>query len=338
VSEDLATAVKSYAIEELGFDLVGITDARPPAGGHRLAGWIAAGAHGEMGWMAETAPVRADPDRFLAGARSVVCVALSYHEAPEAPELAPAGERVVVARYARRKDYHDVIKPRLVRLGRFLAARSRGSRWRTAVDTAPVLERELAQRAGLGWIGKNTCLINTALGSEIFLGELFTTVELPPDQPETDHCGTCTACLDACPTRAITAPGELDARRCISYLTIEHRSQVPAALAPSVGAHLAGCDICQAVCPWNRRARPRTLALLEPRPHLARLTLSHLESLDEQGFRNLARGTPLRRLDHRRFLRNVSLLQANLGRSLTIPRKRNIKRPSEGTTRPPGEV
>jgi epoxyqueuosine reductase len=338
VNESLAAEVKAFALGELGFDLAGITTASPPPDARRLSRWIAAGAHGEMDWMEETAAVRADPSRFLPGAASVVCVAMSYHEAPEPPELEPTGDRVVVARYARCKDYHDVIKPRLVRLGRFLAARSPGSRWRTAVDTAPVLERALAQRAGLGWIGKNTCLINVRLGSELFLGELFTSVALPPDAPGTDHCGSCTACRAACPTRAIGARRTLDARRCISYLTIEHRSELPAELAPALGAHLAGCDICQAVCPWNRHATRRSQPLLQPRPRLQQLTLASLRPLDERGFLDLARGTPLRRLGLARFTRNLQALEDNLASSLTISGGRTIKRASEGTTRPLGEV
>jgi epoxyqueuosine reductase len=338
VNEALAAELRAFALQELSFDLVGITSAAPPPGARRLARWIASGEHGEMDWMADTAAVRAEPARFLPGAASVICVAMSYHEPLEPPELAPVGDRVVVARYARSKDYHDVIKPRLVRLGRFLAAQRPGSRWRTAVDTAPVLERALAQRAGLGWIGKNTCLINVRLGSELLLGELFTTVELPPNLPETDHCGTCTACRGACPTRAIRPRRELDARRCISYLTLEHRSELPAELIPPIGAHLAGCDICQAVCPWNRRAAPRSQPLLQPRPHLQRLTLASLKALDEPGFLRLAQGTPLRRLGFGRFSRNLRALGSNLGRSLTIPARRNIKRASEGTSRPLGEV
>jgi epoxyqueuosine reductase len=306
----LADAVAAHAREELGFDLVGITDASPVAGAGRLAGWLAAGMHGEMNWMAETGTARAEPARLLPGARSVICVALSYHDACEPPVHPGGAEHAVVARYARRKDYHDVIRPRLARLGRFLAARAPGSRWRTAVDTAPLLERELAARAGLGWIGKNTCLINRRLGSELLLGELLTTVELPPDAPATAHCGTCTACLDACPTRAFPAPSTLDSRRCVSYLTIEHRGEIPAELASVLAPHIAGCDICQAVCPWNRRAAPRHHPLLAPRPHLASPTLDHLAGLDERGYLALTAGTPLRRLGFTRFRRNLALLAA----------------------------
>ncbi len=305
----LADAVIAYAREELGFDLVGITDTAPLAGAGRLAEWLAAGMHGEMAWMATAGTARAEPASLLPGARSVICVALSYHDADD-PPVRPGGGEAVIARYARRKDYHDVIRPRLARLGRFLAARAPGSRWRAAVDTSPLLERELAARAGLGWIGKNTCLINRLLGSELLLGELLTTVELPPHAPASAHCGACTACLDACPTRAFPAPSTLDARRCISYLTIEHRNEIPAALAQALAPHLAGCDVCQTVCPWNRRAAPRRELLLAPRPHLAPAPLQRLAGLDEGGFRALAAGTPLRRLGFARFRRNLAALAA----------------------------
>ena len=306
----LTAAVKSFALDELGFDLVGITGAAPLAGAGRLAAWLAAGMHGEMEWIAESAEVRTDPVRLLPGARSVICVAMSYHDAPEPPEPAAPATYAVIARYARRKDYHDVIRPRLARLGRFVATHAPGARWRTAVDSAPLLERELAARAGLGWIGKNTCLINRRLGSELLLGELLTTAELAADAHASGHCGRCTACLDACPPRRCPPPAILDARRCISYLTIEHRAVIAAPLASAVAPHLAGCDICQAVCPWNRRAHPRSALLLAPRSHLDRPWLTHLRALDETGFRAFAAGTPLRRLGFARFRRNLDVLAA----------------------------
>jgi epoxyqueuosine reductase len=305
VSAALAAEIKSFAIRGLGFDLVGITTAAPLAGSEHLANWVADGAHVEMAYMARTAAVRGDPSRFLAGARSVVCVAMSYHEAPEPPEIGPALERTVVARYARRRDYHSAIRSRLVRLGRFVSEREPSASWRPAVDTAPLLEKELAQRAGLGWIGKNTCLINRRLGSELLLGELVTTLELPPDEPETDHCGTCSACLSACPTRAFDGPGRLDPRRCIAYATIEHRSAFPKAVLGGLGAHVFGCDICQAVCPWNTRAPRSCNAALPTRPQLGSLMRKTLEGLDSAGWAALSAGTPLRRLDVQRLRRNL---------------------------------
>jgi epoxyqueuosine reductase len=312
VDPDLTSRLKRFALEELGFDLVGVTSGAPPASAGRLRTWIAAGCHGEMTYMADSAETRADPGRFLAGCRSIVCVALSYHGAPEPAESDPAGDRVLVARYARHKDYHKVIKGRLVRLGRLLAEASPGARWRVATDAEPVLERELAQRAGLGWIGKNTCLINRRLGSELLLGELLTDVELGADEPERDHCGTCSACLAACPTKAIVAPRRLDARRCIAYTTIERRSALPVDVGRSVGAHLFGCDLCQAVCPWNRRAAPGTGAPLPPRSRLDGLRLGDLSGLDEAGWHELAAGTPLRRLSFARFRRNLDAVTSNL--------------------------
>jgi epoxyqueuosine reductase len=236
---------------------------------------------------------------------------MSYHTDPEPPELDSGNGRAVVARYARRKDYHTVIRQRLVRLGRFIGERAPGVRWRPAVDTAPLLEKELAQRAGLGWIGKNTCLINRRLGSELLLGELVTSLALPPDHPETDHCGSCTACLHACPTRAFDGPGRLDARRCISYLTIEHRSTLPEALRPALAPHLFGCDICQAVCPWNRHAPPSCAPALGTRVPLGELTVDALGGLSEEGWRAVSAGSPLSRLDYPRLRRNLLAIAAN---------------------------
>jgi len=306
----LSDELQHYAVHALGFNLAGITDASPLEGSGRLARWLAAGAHGEMAYMARTAAVRGDPRRFLPGARSVVVVALSYHDGPALPS-APAAGTVHIARYARRRDYHHVLRRRLVALGRFLDARRPGCRWRVAVDTAPLLERELAQRAGLGWIGKNTCLINRRLGSDLFLGELVTDVELVPAAPGRHHCGRCTACLDACPTAALTAPGFLDARRCISYLTLEHRSAFLAQEAAAVGRHLAGCDICQDVCPWNRRAPTSCDGTLATRPHLVEPRVVALALLGESGWQRFSAGTPLRRLDFARFSRNLAAIRAH---------------------------
>jgi epoxyqueuosine reductase len=308
VSGQLAAEIKGFARDTLGFDLVGITTAEPLAGAEQLARWVAEGAHGDMGYMAETAHLRGDPGSMLPGARSVVCVAMSYHTEPEPPELVARRGRVIVARYARRKDYHKVIKARLVRLGRFVAERAPGAQWRAACDTAPVLEKELAQRAGLGWIGKNTCLINRTLGSELLLGELLTTVELPADTPEEDHCGTCTACLTACPTRALSGPKRLDARLCISFLTIENRGPMPPALLPALGGHLFGCDICQAVCPWNLHAPPSCARPLATRRPLAKLSWQAVERSDEAAWARLSAGTPVRRLDFTRMRRNLAAI------------------------------
>jgi epoxyqueuosine reductase len=304
VSAELGAEIKRFAVGELGFSLAGVTTADPPAGGRFLAGWLEKGCHGTMAYLARNADLRLDPRRFLSRARTVICVAMSYNDPPGAPPAGP-DDAVSVAAYARRPDYHRVIRRRLVRLGRFLAERVPGASWRPAVDTAPVLEKELAARAGLGWIGKNTCLVNRTLGSWTLLGELVTDVELAPDRPETDHCGRCSACLDACPTGALTAPRRLDARRCLAYATIEHRGPLPTAVLPSLGDRLFGCDSCQDACPWNRRARPACASPLAPRPRLAALSRRQLAHIQAPEWAALTAGTPLRRLDHLRLRRNL---------------------------------
>jgi len=317
VSRELADALKAHALDVLDFDLAGIATATPLAGATHLRDWVGNGFHAGMGYMADTVEVRGNPYRFLPGARSVICVAMSYHDAPEPPELRPREDRVVVARYARRSDYHKVIKRRLVRLGRYLRSLVGAVHWRVGVDEHPLLERELAERAGLGWIGKNTCLINRKLGSELLLGELVTDVELPADMPDSDHCGTCAACLDTCPTRAFPEPRLLDARRCISYLTIEHRGGIPEELHRSVGGHLFGCDICQSACPWNTRACREPAEPMRPRQRLGTLRLGALEQFDASSWAALAAGSPLRRLSFARFRRNLSIVAGNLRQAVS---------------------
>lgn len=311
MAASLTAELLDHARGVLGFDLAGVARAEPLAGAARLKAWLAAGRHGEMRHLTDTAEVRADPSRFLPGARSVVCVAMSYHDPSESAAAAPA-DGVAIARYARRADYHRVLRRRLVALGRFLSDRVPGAGWRPAVDSAPVLERELAWRAGLGWIGRNACLINRRLGSELLLGELVTDVELSPGVPEGDQCGTCRACIEACPTDALSEADRLDARRCIAYLTVEHRSALPAGLASALGPHLFGCDICQAVCPWNRHAEPSCNPALAARPHLGSLSAAALATFDEPGWLAVAAGTPLRRLDYPRFRRNLEAVGRNL--------------------------
>lgn len=308
MSGDLAADIKRYALDDLGLSLVGIAGAEPVPGAAWLSAWLQRGDHGAMAYMADTAAMRGEPGRFLPGARSVICVAMSYHDAPDPPGPADFPGRAAVACYARRPDYHRVIRARLVRLGRFLAAREPGASWRPAVDTAPLLEKELAQRAGLGWIGKNTCLVNRSLGSEILLGELVTDVPLPPDRPETDHCGTCSACLTACPPQAFAGARRLDARRCLAYATIEHRGAFPAGLLAALGNRLFGCDACQDACPWNRRERPTCAGALAPREHLGALDRSRLDRIDREGWAAIAAGTPLRRLDFPRLARNLEAI------------------------------
>jgi len=311
--ERLAAELKRRAVE-LGFDLVGVAAAGPVDPDRRLARWLEAGMHGGMEYMARTARLRADPRRVLPGCRSVVAVAMSYRTSPPPSTERLPGDRVWISRYAWGRDYHRVLRKRLVRLGRWLEERAPGSGWRVSVDTGPVLEREWAARAGLGWIGKSTSLVNRRLGSELFLGVLLTTVELPPDPPATGHCGRCTACLDACPAGAFPEPGVLDARRCVAYLTVEHRGELPGELRPALGRMVAGCDVCQEVCPWTRRAPADLHPEFLPAPHRYRPRLATLEALDEAGWRRFRQGSPLGRIPFAQLRRTLAAVRENLGR------------------------
>ncbi len=241
---------------------------------------------------------------------------MSYHTNRPASREALAGNpgTVWISRYAWGRDYHRVLKKRLVRLGRWLATEASGSDWRAFVDTGPVLEREWAERAGLGWIGKNGCLINRRLGSELFLGVLLTTAALEPTPPATDHCGRCTACLDACPADAFPRPGVVDARRCIAALTVEHRGPIAPELRPAIGRTVAGCDVCQEVCPWNRRAPADRHPEFAPAPHRYLPALETLEALDEEGWREWRRGSPLGRIPFESLERNLAIARENLER------------------------
>jgi len=289
-----------------------VAGADPLPGGERLARWLASGAHGDMHYLERTACVRADPAAFLPGARSVVVGALSYHEDGEADAPQPPPDRVQVARYACRRDYHVVLRRRMIRLGRTLGRLAPGAVWRVAVDTGPVLEKELAHRAGLGWIGRNTLLIHPELGSHLLLGVLITDVPLTPSTLQADRCGDCMACVKACPTGAIGPDRRLEAQRCLSYLTLEHSAELAGELRKALGAWLAGCDLCQQVCPWNRTARATANPSLPLRTELTRLTASRLATMGPEAWRELAAGTPLTRLGFDRFQRNLEVIRSNL--------------------------
>jgi len=251
----LSSAIKQRA-RELGFDLVGIAPASPSRYRDYLRRWLDEGQAGTMHYLAARFEERTDPASYFAGAASVICVAMNYHVRLAERDAAAADSSVVpgrIARYALGGDYHEIMKDRLHQLSDWLR-QTAGGETRAAVDTAPVMEKDLAARAGVGWVGKNTCVINQGIGSWLLLGEILTTLSLPPDEPAVDRCGACRRCLDACPTGAITAPYQLDARKCISYLTIEHRGDIDAALQGQMGDWLYGCDICQDVCPWNSKA------------------------------------------------------------------------------------
>ena len=308
----LTRDLKQRALDE-GFDLVGVAAAGRAHTAANLDCWIDAGMHGEMAYMADTCNLRSDPEGLLPGCRSVVAVAMSYRtDRPPSGSFSVGDGRVWISRYAWGRDYHRILKKRLVRLGRWLVEAQPGAAWRACVDTAPILEREWAARAGLGWIGKNTMLLNRNLGSELFLGTLLTDVELAADRPLPEHCGKCTACLDACPTHAFSEPRVLDARRCVGYLTVEHRSEIPGDFQPGMGSMVAGCDICQEVCPWTIRAPADLHPEFEPAPQRYRPRLTDLESLDENGYYGWRRGSALSRIAFERFRRNLAVARGNL--------------------------
>jgi epoxyqueuosine reductase len=295
----------------LGFDLVGITSAASLAHGGRLHAWVAQGFAGDMGYMSRDVDKRVDPSRVLPGARSIIVLGMNYYTLPDIP--ATSQGRGWISRYAWGQDYHTVLGDKLNALVAFirnLEGADLQARW--YVDTGPILERELAWRAGLGWPGKNTNLINRRRGSWLFLGAILLDRELVYDEPATAHCGTCTRCLVACPTGALVAPGVLDARRCIAYLTIELRGLIPRELRPLMGTHIFGCDICQAVCPWNRQPPMASEAAFLPRAGFAAPELIPLLQLTEDEFRTRFRDTPITRAKRRGFLRNVAVALGNL--------------------------
>lgn len=294
-----------------GFDSVRVTtpDAIPEAAA-RLAAWLQASHHGTMDWMAETADRRADPLALWPQVRSIVMLGASYAPADDPLASLAQPDRATISVYARSRDYHDVLKGRLKQVGNRLSARS-GGKVKVFVDTAPVMEKPLAAAAGLGWQGKHTVLVSRSHGSWLFLGAIFTTAELPVDKPARDHCGSCRRCLDICPTDAFPAPYQLDSRRCIAYLTIEHEGPIPHALRPGIGNRVFGCDDCLAVCPWNRFAEASRDAKLAARADLAALPLAELAALDDAGFRARFATTAVKRTGRDRFVRNVLVAIGN---------------------------
>ncbi|MGE4045316.1 MAG: tRNA epoxyqueuosine(34) reductase QueG [Acetobacteraceae bacterium] len=297
----------------LGFDAIGFCEATlGPEARTRLQAFLAAGQHGDMGWLADRASQRSQPRDLWPEARSVIALGLSY--APDTDPLETLGrpDRGTISVYARHRDYHDVLKGMLKHLAQFVVSRF-GPQVKVFVDTAPVMEKPLAARAGIGWQGKHTNLVSRAHGSWLFLGEIYTTLALTPDEPHADRCGTCTRCLSACPTAAFPAPYRLDATRCISYLTIEHAGPIPEALRPLMGNRIYGCDDCLAVCPWNRFARATPHAKLRARQDLTAPALAHLAGLDDAEFRALFAGSPIKRIGRDRFVRNVLIAIGNSG-------------------------
>jgi epoxyqueuosine reductase len=313
------------AARALGFDAVGIAPAEPPPHADFLGEWLGRGYAGEMAWLARRAAEREDPRRVLPGARSVVAAAVVYD--PGGPPPEPAGASAGrVARYAGGADYHDVLLERLRALEAEISVLAPGARTRSYVDTGPVLERPLAARAGLGWIGKNTLLVHPALGSYLFLGVVLTDLALAADAPEPDHCGSCRACLDACPTDAFPAPYVLDASRCLSYTTIELRGEIPEPLREPQASWVFGCDVCQEVCPWNLRTKRRVpaddagvRAELAPREAWRAPPLARLLALGEDDFFALAGGTALTRTRWRGLVRNALVAAGNSADPRLIP-------------------
>ncbi|PDS80682.1 tRNA epoxyqueuosine(34) reductase QueG [Rhizobium sp. L43] len=301
-----------------GFDLCRITrpDAIPEAK-ERLGQFIDAGRHGTMDWMAETRERRGDPLTLWSEVRSVVVFGLNY-----APEEDPRGildkpDKAAISVYARNRDYHDVIKGRLKEIATRFAARA-GADVKVFVDTAPVMEKPLAAAAGLGWQGKHTNLVSRTHGSWLFLGTMFTTADLAVDTAESDHCGSCRACLDACPTAAFPAPYQIDARRCISYLTIEHKGPIDADLRVLIGNRIYGCDDCLAACPWNKFASAASEMKLQAREELKEPSIAFLLTLDDAAFRTFFSGSPVKRIGRDRFIRNVLIAAGNSGETALI--------------------
>ena len=299
--------------KEAGFDVVRVAPAAlgSEIGAH-LEAFLDAGHHGDMHWLAREPERRKSPHGLWSEARSVILLAVNY--GPETNPLAiePDPGTGVISVYARGRDYHDVIKRRLKALGRWFHEAS-GAELKVFVDTAPVMEKPLAAAGGIGWQGKHTNLVSRDFGSWLFLAELFTAAELPPDPPETDHCGQCRRCLDACPTDAFPAPYRIDARRCISYLTIEHKGPIAVEFRAAMGNRIYGCDDCLAVCPWNKFARQTGELAFHPRAELIAPLLAELATLDDAGFRRFFAGSPIKRIGRDRFLRNVLIALGNSG-------------------------
>ncbi|MCX7382673.1 MAG: tRNA epoxyqueuosine(34) reductase QueG [Alphaproteobacteria bacterium] len=319
---DPREAIRAKALS-LGFHAVGFAPATlGPEARDRLADFLAAGHHGDMGWMAERTEQRSHPQALWPEARSVIALGLAY--TPEGDPLATLAQPTAgnISVYARNRDYHDVAKGMLKHLGQFIVSRF-GAAVKVFVDTAPVLEKPLAQQAGLGWQGKHTNLVSRAHGSWLFLGEIYTTLALPPDAPHADRCGSCSACLASCPTDAFPAPYRLDATRCISYLTIEHKGAIPIEFRAAIGNRIYGCDDCLAACPWNRfaHAAHEKLAAL---PQNVAPPLGELAGLDEAAFRARFAASPIKRIGRARFIRNVLIAIGNSADLSLAPAARHL--------------
>ncbi len=308
----LAARIKVWA-KELGFQAAGISALDLAADETHLQAWLAANQHGEMAYMARHGHKRSRPEQLLPGTLRVISVRMNYFPPgiSSADKILSDSCAAFVSRYALGRDYHKLMRNRLKRLSLQINEATESTTHRVFVDSAPVLEKALARNAGLGWIGKHTNLLSRDAGSWFFLGEIYTDLPLPADQPLTSHCGSCTACIDICPTQAILSPFELDARRCISYLTIELHGPIPEPLRPLIGNRIYGCDDCQLVCPWNRYATPTPEADFLPRHHLDGAHLCTLFAWTEEEFLNKTEGSPIRRIGYQRWLRNIAVALGN---------------------------
>ncbi len=306
-----------------GFDAVGFSPARlADQTQQNFDTWIDDGTHGDMGWMADTRERRRSPDALWPDVASVIVLAMNY--GPEGDALAglERTDRANISVYARNRDYHDLVKKRLKRIARWLVAET-GCDLKVFVDTAPILEKPLAAGSSLGWQGKHTNLVSSELGSWFFIGSIFTDLDLPADKPHDDQCGSCRACLESCPTDAFPGPYQLDARRCISYLTIEHKGHIDLEFRRPMANRIYGCDDCLAACPWNKFARQASESALQPRADLTAPRIAELLDLDDEGFRALFAGSPVKRIGRDRFLRNVLIAAGNSGDKTLLPSVRH---------------
>ncbi len=320
MTSSISSAALAAAAREYGFEAVGVAPAdAAPRAGERLRAWLADGSHGNMLWMANTADCRASPRALWPEVRSIVMLGMNYTPALDPLRHAARPEIGVVSVYALGGDYHDLIKARLKGLARWMLAQAGEGDVKVFVDTAPVMEKPLAEAAGLGWQGKHSNLVSRTHGSWLFLGAIMTTLDLAPSAPAVDRCGSCHACMAACPTDAFVAPYRLDARRCISYLTIEHKGPIPEDLRVGIGNRIYGCDDCLAVCPWNKFAQAAREIAFAPRAELAALALGDVLALDDAGFRDVFAGSPIKRIGRDRLVRNAAIAAGNSARADMIP-------------------
>ena len=325
---ELARRIKQWG-PELGFAAVGIAGTGLPHDEQHLLRWLQRQQHGDMHYMARHGVKRSRPQQLLPGTLRVISVRMDY--LPPQPVATDVSAPAFISRYARGRDYHKLLRKRLQQLARRIEREAGAHGYRAFVDSAPVLEKALAREAGLGWIGKHTLLLNRRAGSYFFLGELYTDLPLPTDRPADAHCGSCRACLDVCPTRAIVGPYQLDARRCISYLTIELQGSIPEPLRAPIGNRIFGCDDCQTVCPWNKFAQPSTEPDFLPRPALNDATLTELFAWSEETFLERTAGSAIRRLGHERWLRNIAVALGNAepGAAVASALRTRLEHPSE---------